>query len=268
MKRHKILILTIAILGILFPSLSIIAAQSHAEADLVANQSQVFDNFVEKDEANTPAVDEPATELANEPVVEPAEEPAKEPVAVEPAYQEPAYQEPVYQEPVYTEPVYQEPIYQEPVYQEPVYEAPAYIPDHIEVAGNWVSVYNVNSTALDAGNSVYRFIDPAHNYFGTFLYGHNSWNVFGGLVNLGIGSTFTVTLDNVTTTYQVADIVVFEKNTTSGKLQLNGEGSYMNSVARSKFNGVQYSLSLMTCHGQSYGNGDASHRLVIFANVI
>ena len=29
-----------------------------------------------------------------------------------------------------------------------------------------------------------------------------------------------------------------------------------------------YDVALFTCHGTSYGNGDASHRLVVFANAV
>lgn len=279
MKRHKILILTTIILGILLPSLSIIYANSHAEnisdtsvsiehlnqgnntVELAEKEGLDFDPVITTD-AKTPAANEaveaPAEEIVEEPVVETVVEP------------EPVKTEPVNTTPVKTEPAKPAtPVVQETAPQkqaEPV--KPVTQPNHIEVAGRWVNVYDVNSTALDAGNSVYRFIDTAKNYNGNFYYGHNSSNVFGGLVNLVEGSTFTITINNVTTTYRVAKIQVFEKNQNTGKLQINGEGSYMNSVARAKFGGVQYSVSLMTCHGRSLGNGDATERLVIFANAI
>ena len=40
----------------------------------------------------------------------------------------------------------------------------------------------------------------------------------------------------------------------------------MSAVAGARHGRVQYDLALMTCYGTSYGNGDASHRLVVFAN--
>ena len=62
--------------------------------------------------------------------------------------------------------------------------------------------------------------------------------------------------------------MIYEKDVAAGKLRLNGEGSYMYAVAHARHSGVQYDLSIMTCYGTSFGNGDASHRLVIFANAI
>ena len=139
-----------------------------------------------------------------------------------------------------------------------VYVAPA---NNIAVAGRTLEIVDVADTTVDAGNHV-------NKYGARFLYGHNTANVFGGLTSLGVGSTFSVTYGGAITNYQVAKIVIFEKNVNTGQLQLNGTGNYMRSVANAKSDGVQYGLSLMTCYGTSYGNGDASHRWVIFANAI
>lgn len=141
--------------------------------------------------------------------------------------------------------------------------APVYVAssNSISVAGRTLEIVDVTSTAVDSGNHV-------NKYGERFLYGHNSAGVFGGLVNLGVDSTFSVAYGGKTTNYRVAKIVIFEKNVETGRLQLNGAGNYMKSVANAKSDGVQYSLSLMTCYGASYGNGDASHRLVIFANAM
>ena len=133
--------------------------------------------------------------------------------------------------------------------------------DTISVAGRTLNIYDVGDTSVDSGNHV-------NKYGAKFLYGHNSAGVFGGLVGLGVGSRFSVTYGGKTTNYTVAKVMIYEKNSSNGKLQLNGQGNYMASVAKAvdKDTGVAYSLSLMTCYGTSYGNGDASHRLVIFAN--
>lgn len=135
------------------------------------------------------------------------------------------------------------------------------LPNSISVLGRNIAVYGVGSTTVDAGDHVNRYGDR-------FYYGHNSGAVFGGLPGVGVGSTFTITTDGVSRTYRVARTVVYEKNPSSGRLQLNGEGNYMRSVANAKYDGAQYDVSLMTCYGTSYGNGDASHRFVIFANAI
>lgn len=133
--------------------------------------------------------------------------------------------------------------------------------DSIYITGKTLPVVTVNSTVVDSGNQVNKYGDR-------FYYGHNSGAVFGGLVNLGEGSTFSVTLGGTTVNYRVAKKQVFQKNRESGRLQLNGAGNYMWNVALARHNGVQYDISLMTCHGIPYGDGDASERLVLFANRI
>ena len=140
----------------------------------------------------------------------------------------------------------------------PVYTPPA---NSISVAGKVIDVVSVSDTSIDAGNHVNKYGDR-------FFYGHNSANVFGGIVGLGVGSVFSITQNGVTQNYQVVKIVIYEKNASSGRLQLNGSGNYMRQVANAKSEGVQYSVSLMTCYGQSLGGGDATHRFVIFANTI
>ena len=95
------------------------------------------------------------------------------------------------------------------------------------------------------------------------VYAHNSSNLFGNLSSLTLGSTFDITENGVTTTYTVSDIKLFEKNPENGLLQLNGSGNYMSIVTNKAF---YHRIALMTCAGTSYGNGDASHRLVIFGD--
>lgn len=140
---------------------------------------------------------------------------------------------------------------------------PAYVTpnNNIAVAGRVLEIVDVADTTVDSSNHV-------NKYGPRFLYGHNTAGVFGELTSLGVGSVFSVTYGGVTTNYSVAKIVIFEKNTANGRLQLNGSGNYMRQVANAKSDGVQYDMSLMTCYGTSYGNGDASHRWVIFANAI
>lgn len=139
--------------------------------------------------------------------------------------------------------------------------------DSIQIAGKTLNITTVDSTTIDSGNHVNRF--KSGNFDGRFLYGHNSATVFGGLKNLGVGNTFTVTLDGSQKTYKIAKIVIFNKNVAKGTIELTGDTTnYMGQVAKAKFKGVQYDLSIMTCHGQSLGGGDATERLVIFANKI
>ncbi len=285
MKKLIIFILTSTILGIIYPVLSNLhteatKAQLSDEKTAIVTENTDEEPFYDVNKVNpdTSVSDGEIFAKNTEENVKESNTPAvSEPVVVEPVKTEPVKAEPVQVAPAATP----EPAYVAPTPAPAPAPAPAPVaapapepvkpvtqPDHIQIAGNWVNVYNVDSTALDAGNSVYRFINNAKGYDGRFLYGHNSNNVFGGLKNLSNGATFTVTLNNETVTYRIVEKVIFEKNQETGKLTLNGAGSYMNNVARAKYNGSQYDLSIMTCHGQSLGHGDATHRLVIFANRI
>ncbi len=95
---------------------------------------------------------------------------------------------------------------------------------------------------------------------GKFIYGHNTSNLLGNLGNLNIGDNFTITENGVVSNYRVADKVLYEK---SANGYLNGSWSLTYDV---EVNASGHSVSLMTCAGTSYGNGDASHRLVVFAD--
>lgn len=137
--------------------------------------------------------------------------------------------------------------------------APSVPANNIQIAGKTLEIVDVNDTLVDSGNHVNKYGEK-------FLYGHNSPAVFRGLYNMVAGNTFKVTYGGVTKTYRVAKVVIFEKN--GNLLQIDGSGNYMMSVSKAKFQGTTHDLSLMTCYGTSYGNGDASHRLVIFADEI
>ena len=139
----------------------------------------------------------------------------------------------------------------------------------ISVAGRTISIVDVADTAVDAGNHVNKYGDK-------FLYGHNSAAVFGGLANLSVGQTFSVNYNGSVTTYQVANMVTLTKNFDYDILEYPaiptaGLYNYLPGIAkRAQFGkkGPTYDLALMTCAGASVGNGDATHRLVVFANKI
>ena len=94
------------------------------------------------------------------------------------------------------------------------------------------------------------------------IYGHNTANLLGNLGSLGVGSNFTVTDGGVTTTYRVSAKVMYEK-TADG--YLNSDPYLMGSIMQTA---MGHNLALMTCAGTSYGNGDASHRLVVYADPV
>lgn len=140
--------------------------------------------------------------------------------------------------------------------------APAPAPaDSITIAGRTIATVDVANTAVPSG-------DHVNFYRSKFLYGHNSSVIFGGLKNLGIGATFTITHAGVTSTYRVANRVIYQyEEAGNGALRLNNDGrNYFLGVVKAKDNnGVQYDVSLMTCHGVSYGGDNATERLVLFA---
>lgn len=132
--------------------------------------------------------------------------------------------------------------------------------NHISIAGRSLEFVDVANTGVDSGNHVNR-------YNSKFYYGHNSANVFRPLYNVGVGDTFSVTENGTTKKYQVKAVAIYEK-VNDYTLRLNGQELKMSVVARARYSGVNYDISVMTCYGTSYGNGDASHRLVLFANAI
>ena len=143
--------------------------------------------------------------------------------------------------------------------------------DQINIAGNTVPIFYSDNTLIDAGNQVGL-------YGKHFLYGHNATNVFGGLSGMNIGDRFTVTLNGVTKTYQVVNYDLqtkshFEEEVTV-ETKLTGVRvvttmKMMKAItAYGEYDGIRYDYILMTCAGTSYGNGDASHRLILMANEV
>lgn len=137
---------------------------------------------------------------------------------------------------------------------------PQPVSNRINIAGRSLEIVDVASTAVDAGNHVNKFGEK-------FLYAHNMASTFGVLYNMSEGSTFSVTYGGVVKNYVVSAKVIYAKSGPT-TLNLNGTDIQMSVVARARYNGVHYDLSLMTCYGTMYGNGDASHRLVLFASEI
>ena len=175
-----------------------------------------------------------------------------------------------------TAPVTQKPVQVTPTTQTPatpaVTPAPAVKPNQIVIGGRTISMTIVKDTRADAGNHVNMYCG-SNAACNKFIYGHNSAAVFGNLKNLRVGvDTFTVTLNGTTSTYRIVNKVIYDYELGgNGALRLNGDTSinYMNRTAKAKDNNnVQYDLALMTCHGQSLGSGNATQRLVLFANKI
>ncbi len=143
--------------------------------------------------------------------------------------------------------------YDYPVNYTPESVSPAAISNYFGYT-NYVSItgfpVNLVNGYLNGRNLWVPDYDAAR--YGSFIYGHN--NILSGLFSIGIGSIIEVQMDGVHHTYQVGNIVNL------AKADIN-----MSDVINARYNGVNYSVSLMTCSGIIYGNGDASHRLLVFA---
>lgn len=134
----------------------------------------------------------------------------------------------------------------------------------ITIAGNTVRIVSVNDI-VESGDHANKIMN--------LLYGHNSGNVFGGISSLGVGSTFVVRNNGQETAYRVGRKVYYDKDNSTKKGALRRPGSsknYMNNIARAYDYdaGVSYDLAIMTCAGRSLGGGDATQRLVLYANAL
>ena len=96
--------------------------------------------------------------------------------------------------------------------------------------------------------------------FGKMIYGHNSWALLGSLAERYAGEIITITEGGVVSNYRVAESVLYAK-TSDGRLE--GDPGLMSSIVRTA---MGHDVALFTCAGTSYGNGDASHRLVVYAD--
>lgn len=103
-------------------------------------------------------------------------------------------------------------------------------------------------------NDIYKFKN--------LVYGHNSSNLLGNLGSLAVGEIFTITEGGITRDYRVADKVTYAK-TADGNLE--NDPKLMRNIA---YTAMGHSVALMTCAGTPLGGGDASHRLVVYADAI
>ena len=121
-----------------------------------------------------------------------------------------------------------------------------------------IKSYTVNifsdTIVMDCGGSICKT--------GKLVYAHNSANLLGNLSGIAIGEIFNVTENGVTTSYRVADKVTYAK-TSDGYLE---NDPYL--MGKIKNTAMGHNMALMTCAGVSYGNGDASHRLVVYADAV
>lgn len=125
----------------------------------------------------------------------------------------------------------------------------------ISINGRTINIIN---GCINSSNQLETPTSGAAVYNTRFIYGHNSSDTFGFLKNLSVGTEFSVTLNGTTKRYKIT-----KKDTLTREAFSNS--STRRQVYTASFGG-SFDLSIMTCAGTNYGNGDASHRLIIQAS--
>ena len=138
--------------------------------------------------------------------------------------------------------------YEEPAYTYvETYEEPVYEP---QMLSYWVTAYRDTVEQHPSYSDIYQT--------GKLIYAHNTSDLLYSLNYLYTGDVFMIN----GVTYHVSDRVIYEK---TDAYSLNGSRAVMKNL---KNNAYGHTFALMTCYGTYYGNGDASHRLVIFADAM
>ena len=112
----------------------------------------------------------------------------------------------------------------------------------------------VNTYANLSYSAIYKY--------NKLIYGHNSYNLLGSLGSRYVGEIINITEGGVARSYRVAAVVVYDK-TADGNL--NGDPRLMGQIANTA---MGHTVAMMTCAGVNYGNGDASQRLVVYADAV
>ena len=143
---------------------------------------------------------------------------------------------------------------------EPEPEVPAapvagYAPAVAQVANYTVTTYSADIMINPAG-----IVKT-----GDLIYGHNSWDLMGSLEQRYVGEVFTITEGGVTRSYRVAAVVKYAKTSDEVYDYLDGDKYLMGDIV---YGAMGHSVALMTCTGEMIGGGDATHRLVVYADAI
>ncbi len=125
--------------------------------------------------------------------------------------------------------------------------------DNINLFGREIPIYSGT-----VANSKLQTPYSAAAKYSKMIYGHRT-TVFGGVMSLGVGSTFTVTLGGQTATYRV---VGFEDMTVD---EANANNSLIYNATYRAYKYGSYDLTLMTCTGTIHADGSATHRRVVMA---
>lgn len=140
---------------------------------------------------------------------------------------------------------------------------------YITIAGKSICLASTGTTAGNLSyNFAYIFNNASYNSYNQYIFGHNSANIFGSLGSLPVGTTFSVTTNGQTTNYRISfkEVVCDFSNPAYPCSNYSEPVLNMYDAVQPARRGAN--LAIMTCAGTSIGNGDATHRLVVYANKI
>lgn len=137
---------------------------------------------------------------------------------------------------------------------------------YISIVGKTICLSSTNSTGGSLSYShAYIFNNSSYNSYNQYIFGHNSSNIFGNLAGLPIGTTFSVTVNGQTSNYRVSlkEVVCDYSNPSHPCSNYSEPVLNMHDAVYPSRKGAN--LAIMTCAGASIGNGDATHRLLVYA---
>lgn len=124
--------------------------------------------------------------------------------------------------------------------------------NRINISGNSVILRQINcANSMPTPNYSSAYYCYFRGSGNLFIYGHNTNNIFGKLKNLSVGSTFTITLNNQTTTYKITN--KFSKTEAELNDKSSAEARKKSSELRTKIYSGTYGgnsdITIQTCHG-------------------
>jgi hypothetical protein len=136
---------------------------------------------------------------------------------------------------------------------------------YITAGGRTICLASTNTTAGSLSYN-HAYIYSGELSANQFIFGHNSSSIFAHLKNLPSDTIFSVTLSGQTTSYRVA----FQETVCDYTNPNYPCSNYPEPVLNMNHAGMPYlrgaDLAIMTCAGTPIGNGDATHRLIVYAN--
>ena len=137
---------------------------------------------------------------------------------------------------------------------------------YISIGGRNICLASTSSTSGSLSYShAYIFNSPNQNSFNQYIFGHSSASIFGSLANLPVGTSFGLTIGGDTTQYRISlkEVSCDYSNPSYPCTNYPEPVLNMSDAVYPFRKGAD--LAIMTCAGTAIGNGDATHRLTVYA---